>query len=104
MARLRKAVRPRVAILVILHSTREYSTLPKSILQPTNTVHVLILAHALYRQPFFLLLTFGYKLIHRTEMVKVEEMTFPSKNIPPPEPEPKSDSIIDKVWGWLLII
>ena len=37
-------------------------------------------------------------------MVKVEEMEFPAKNVPPPVEEPKSDKLIDKILGWFLII
>jgi len=43
--------------------------------------------------PFFILLTFGYKLIHRTRMVKLDEMTFSREDVPEeiePEGEPRN--------------
>ena len=57
-----------------------------------------------HTQPFFLLLTFGYKLIFGTTMVKVEDMPFdlpepPAEQVPT---KPSSlDTIVDWVWGSL---
>jgi len=54
--------------------------------------------------PFFLLLTFGYKLIHRTKMVSLDEMTFERKNVPEPEKTPKTKSKREGLMRWLLLI
>ncbi|THH31588.1 hypothetical protein EUX98_g2586 [Antrodiella citrinella] len=54
--------------------------------------------------PFFILLTFGYKLIHRTKMVKLEEMTFERHHVPEPEKPPKTRSAREGVMKWLLMI
>jgi len=54
--------------------------------------------------PLFLLLTLGYKLIYRTSMVQLEEMTFERNNIPEPEEEHKTKSKSEVVMRWLLLI
>ncbi|TCD65856.1 hypothetical protein EIP91_002117 [Steccherinum ochraceum] len=54
--------------------------------------------------PFFLLLTFGYKLIHRTKMVRLDEMTFEGKNIPEPEEPPAARSRREGLLRWMLLI
>ena len=55
-------------------------------------------------QPFFVLLTFGYKLIHKTEKVQVEDMTFSREKAPRPVKEPRSNRLIDRILGFLLVI
>ncbi|KAK7682321.1 hypothetical protein QCA50_014525 [Cerrena zonata] len=52
--------------------------------------------------PFFLLLTFGYKLIYQTKMVKLEEMSFSRENIPEPV-ERKPTTRREGFLRWLLV-
>lgn len=54
-------------------------------------------------QPFFLLLTFGYKLIHQTKMVRYQDMNFSRGNVPPRVDDPVSHRFVDKILGWLLV-
>ncbi|KAJ3549374.1 hypothetical protein NM688_g5183 [Phlebia brevispora] len=55
--------------------------------------------------PFFVLLTFGYKLIHQTKMVPVEEMPFSDRgDVPPPEEEPAFHNPLSRLWGSLFVI
>lgn len=61
-----------------------------------------------FLQPFFLLLTFGYKLIHQTKMVRLEDMDFSRgdfKGTPEAEVEDPSDrSVWRRLLGWLLLV
>ena len=53
-----------------------------------------------FGQPFFLLLTFGYKLIKQTEMIPLDKMQFDRGEIPPLGPDKREpDGWLD----WLLI-
>ncbi|KAI0930952.1 hypothetical protein AcW1_007164 [Taiwanofungus camphoratus] len=48
--------------------------------------------------PFFMLLTFGYKLVHQTKMVKLDEMDFSRQNVPEfAEHEEIPRNIFDKI-------
>ncbi|KAM5541210.1 hypothetical protein V8D89_005139 [Ganoderma adspersum] len=65
------------------------------------------LGPALLGVPFFLLLTFGYKLIKQTEMIPLENMTFYQGQLPrsgynPEDNEPKGR--LEKLLAWLLLI
>lgn len=55
-------------------------------------------------QPFFLLLTFGYKLIHQTKMIKLEDMDFSRGDV---NEEEQKDPVYSSAWrrilGWLLV-
>ena len=56
-------------------------------------------------QPFFVLLTFGYKLIKQTEMIPLEKMTFYQGQLPeynPEDSEPKGR--LERLLAWLLLI
>lgn len=56
-------------------------------------------------QPFFLLLTFGYKLIKQTEMIPLEKMTFYQGQLPQfnlEDSEPKGR--LERLLAWLLLI
>ena len=56
-------------------------------------------------QPFFLLLTFGYKLIKQTEMIPLENMTFYQGQLPPYNPEDNEPKgWLEKLLAWLLLI
>ena len=58
-----------------------------------------------FGQPFFLLLTFGYKLIKQTEMMPLEKMTFNQGRLPdnnPEDNEPKGR--LERLLAWLLLI
>ncbi|KAM5541191.1 hypothetical protein V8D89_005120 [Ganoderma adspersum] len=55
--------------------------------------------------PFFLLLTFGYKLIKQTEMIPLEKMTFYQGQLPdnnPEDNEPKGR--LERLLAWLWLI
>ncbi|RPD71596.1 hypothetical protein L226DRAFT_171196 [Lentinus tigrinus ALCF2SS1-7] len=55
--------------------------------------------------PFFLLLTFGYKLIKQTETIPLDKMTFARGRIPPCEPIPEEPrGRIERLLEWLTII
>ncbi|PIL34856.1 transporter [Ganoderma sinense ZZ0214-1] len=55
--------------------------------------------------PFFLLLTFGYKLIKQTEMIPLEKMTFYQGQLPPYNPEDNEPKgWLEKLLAWLLLI
>ncbi|KAM5541193.1 hypothetical protein V8D89_005122 [Ganoderma adspersum] len=55
--------------------------------------------------PFFLLLTFGYKLIKQTEMIPLENMTFYQGQLPPYNPEDNEPKgWLEKLLAWLLLI
>ncbi|KAI1789950.1 amino acid permease-domain-containing protein [Ganoderma leucocontextum] len=55
--------------------------------------------------PFFLLLTFGYKLIKQTEMIPLEKMTFYQGQLPPYNPEDdEPKGWLEKLLAWLLLI
>ncbi|CAL1713779.1 unnamed protein product [Somion occarium] len=49
--------------------------------------------------PFFLLLTFGYKLIHQTKMIKLEDMTFSRGDVPEHVEEEERSFL-----RWLLVL
>ena len=56
-------------------------------------------------QPFFVLLTFGYKLIKQTEMIPLEKMTFYQGQLPPFNPEDNEPKgWLEKLLAWLLLI
>ena len=56
-------------------------------------------------QPFFILLTYGYKLIKQTEMIPLDKMTFYRGEIPPIEPdEAEPQGWIERVLHWLTVI
>ena len=56
-------------------------------------------------KPFFVLLTFGYKLINQTEMIPLEKMTFDRGKVPPMKPdEPEPDGWVERVLRWLTVI
>ncbi len=59
--------------------------------------------HAAVFQAIFVLLTFGYKLIHQTRMVSVEEMPFDRGNVPPQEEETEHEGWWNKIIGWALV-
>ena len=62
-------------------------------------------ADVFLRQPFFLLLTFGYKLIKQTEMIPLEQMTFYQGQLPPFNPEDNEPKgWLEKLLAWLLLI
>ncbi|KAH8082453.1 amino acid permease-domain-containing protein [Cristinia sonorae] len=67
----------------------------------TNAIPVFLSSYV--PLPFFLLLTFGYKLIHRTKMVGLDEMTFERKNVPEPEHPPEPKSKAEGIMRWLLL-
>lgn len=56
-------------------------------------------------QPFFLLLTFGYKLIKQTEMIPLDKMTFYQGNMPPRDPrDEEPQGKLERVLQWLMLI
>ncbi|KAH8101313.1 amino acid permease-domain-containing protein [Cristinia sonorae] len=53
----------------------------------------------------FVLLTLGYKLIYRTRMYSLEEMTFDRRNVPEPEqPLPATKSRREDILRWFLLL
>ncbi|PIL34845.1 transporter [Ganoderma sinense ZZ0214-1] len=54
--------------------------------------------------PFFLLLTFGYKLIKQTEMIPLEKMTFYQGQLPPYTEDNEPKGWLEKLLAWLLLI
>ena len=55
-------------------------------------------------QPFFLLLTFGYKMIHQTKMIPVHEMQFERQNVDAAAQEdPPYLDALQRLFGWLLV-
>ncbi|KAI0687057.1 amino acid permease-domain-containing protein [Earliella scabrosa] len=69
----------------------------------SETERVSLFLSAYVPLPFFLLLTFGYKLIKQTEMIPLEKMTFDPGDRPDPEADvPKGK--LEKLLAWLMII
>ncbi|KAI0747491.1 amino acid permease-domain-containing protein [Fomes fomentarius] len=54
--------------------------------------------------PFFLLLTFGYKLIKQTRMISLDRMSFDPGRRPPPVPEEEPKGRLERVLAWLMFI
>ena len=55
-------------------------------------------------KPFFLLLTYGYKLVHQTKMIKLDEMQFSRENVDPTAMEdPPYENSFQKFFGWILL-
>ena len=56
-------------------------------------------------QPFFLLLTFGYKLIKQTKMIRLEDMTFyRGRKRGEDSEEDAPNGYLERFLTWLLII
>lgn len=55
-------------------------------------------------QPFFLLLTFGYKLIKQTRMISLDKMSFDPGRRPLPVPEEEPKGRLERVLAWLMFI
>nr|VWO98206.1 Acetolactate synthase (EC [Ganoderma boninense] len=73
--------------------------------KPLNTDVVSQFLSAYVPLPFFLLLTFGYKLIKQTEMIPLEKMTFYQGQLPPYNPEDNEPKgWLEKLLAWLLLI
>ncbi|KAM5541211.1 hypothetical protein V8D89_005140 [Ganoderma adspersum] len=73
--------------------------------EPLNTDVVSQFLSAYVPLPFFLLLTFGYKLIKQTEMIPLEQMTFYQGQLPPYNPEDNEPKgWLEKLLAWLLLI
>ncbi|RPD71597.1 hypothetical protein L226DRAFT_537868 [Lentinus tigrinus ALCF2SS1-7] len=73
--------------------------------QPKLANPVSLFLSAYIPLPFFILLTFGYKLIKQTEMMPLDKMTFYQGEIPPYDPntdEPKGR--VERLLAWLMII
>ncbi|TFK85813.1 hypothetical protein K466DRAFT_494033 [Polyporus arcularius HHB13444] len=73
--------------------------------QPKLSNPVSLFLSAYIPLPFFLLLTFGYKLIKQTEMIPLDSMTFYQGEIPPYDPstdEPKGR--VERFLAWLMVI
>lgn len=57
-----------------------------------------------YAKPFFLLLTFGYKLIYQTKMISLDEMDFSRINVDEDaQRDPDYRSPLARMMGWLLV-
>ncbi|EJF55719.1 amino acid transporter [Dichomitus squalens LYAD-421 SS1] len=55
--------------------------------------------------PFFLLLTYGYKLIKQTEMIPLEKMSFYRGDLPPHNPaDDEPQGPLERLLAWLLLI
>jgi amino acid transporter len=50
------------------------------------------------RQPIFILLTVGYKLVYQTKAVLLSDMTFKIGDIPEPEPLPQPRNFLERIW------
>jgi amino acid permease len=55
-------------------------------------------------QPFFILLTLGYKIIFQTKMVQLDEMDFQTPHFRQAEPDNRRPSRRERVLGALLVI
>lgn len=55
-------------------------------------------------QPFFILLTLGYKIIKQTSKIKVEDMVFYGEHFIREEPEVHIPSLREKILGFLLVL
>ncbi|KAI0088652.1 amino acid permease-domain-containing protein [Irpex rosettiformis] len=54
--------------------------------------------------PFFALLTLGYKIIHQTKLVQLDEMDFEKVYFVPPEEDERPPSRRERILGHLLVI
>jgi hypothetical protein len=56
----------------------------------------------MHLQPFFVLMTVGYKLVHQTRMVTFERMSFAAEGVPEPDPLPSPTTWWQRIWYRLI--